>query len=203
MALSLATVGAKITATAWNLIVTAVNATWAVSVVPTSVSGAGVTVDSTGKVSFTAATSVVVNGCFTSAYNNYLIEMDITTTGAASLPLVLRAAGVNSTSAYDRTRLSGVGATASAAQSLNAAAWEMVAAVITGRHVVSLKVVGPAAAVATVGTIITGSTDNPMTVAAGINNAVIQHRTASSHDGFTITPSTGSITGNLRITGLN
>lgn len=67
---------------------------------PTSVAGTGVTL-SGGQVSFSAATIVSVNGCFTGTYDNYLVALAIKS-GSASLALRYRAAGSDASSGnYD------------------------------------------------------------------------------------------------------
>ena len=116
MALSLATVGAKITATFMNLIIAQVNAQGYTAVIPTSVAGTGVTLGAAGKVTFSASTAVSVNGCFTSTYDNYLIVVDISATSANSIPQFrLRLAGTDASGATDYYSNSLVGSGASTA----------------------------------------------------------------------------------------
>jgi hypothetical protein len=63
-------------------------------IVPSSVAGSGVSVSASGKVTFTAATSVSVNGCFTSTYDNYLIVMrHVHSTTTRTVNARLRASG--------------------------------------------------------------------------------------------------------------
>ena len=70
-------------------------------ITPTSVAGSGVTL-SGGVVSFSASTSISVNGCFTSAYDNYMLLFNVDTFAASSaLTFRLRASGSdNATSDY-------------------------------------------------------------------------------------------------------
>ena len=71
-------------------------------VVPTSVSvgsGSG-SVGSSGTVTFSGATSVSLNGCFTSTYEIYKIVFDLTN-GDGSVTLKLRASGTDTTANYD------------------------------------------------------------------------------------------------------
>jgi hypothetical protein len=114
MALSLATVGAKITATFVNLIIARVNRQGVTAIIPTSVAGTTVTVSATGVVSFTAATSVSINGCFTTEFDNYEIALNVTSIAtAANLELRLRVAGTDlstSTYLYGGTSNNGAGA---------------------------------------------------------------------------------------------
>jgi hypothetical protein len=73
-----------------------------VQIVPTSVavgSGSG-SVDANGAITFTSASSVSINGCFTSAYDNYKVVAYFTTL-TGGLTFRLRASGSdNSTSNY-------------------------------------------------------------------------------------------------------
>lgn len=173
-----------------------------VPITPSSVAGTGVSL-SGSQVIASAATSISVNGCFTAGYDHYKVFARLASSAASGSGMTLRASGTNATTAYDRQRVSGVSASASAAQVLNGSSWEMVAALLIGTHVSEITLSNPADAIATVGTLITASTDNPMTVAAGINNAAIQHRTATAYDGFTITPASGTLTGYIQIVGVS
>jgi hypothetical protein len=75
-----------------------------IQVVPTSVavgSGSG-SVDSIGNVTFTGASSISLNGCFTSTYDNYRIIINLETTSSGTTSsLRFRASGTdNSSSNY-------------------------------------------------------------------------------------------------------
>jgi hypothetical protein len=78
------------------------NAVGLVPVAPTSVAGTGVTSGTGGKVTFTTSASISVNGCFTSAFEQYVIVFDIPTIATAgNLVLRLRLAGTDlATSTY-------------------------------------------------------------------------------------------------------
>ena len=70
-------------------------------ITPTSVAGSGVTL-SGGQVTFTAATAVSVNGCFSATYDNYLMSITYSfasTTGQPYLQARMRAAGTDATGA--------------------------------------------------------------------------------------------------------
>jgi hypothetical protein len=67
-------------------------------IIPTSVSGG--TVNAAGKVSFTSASTVSVNGVFSSAFDNYRLFIKMTgLTGGGDMVMKLRAAGVDFTAA--------------------------------------------------------------------------------------------------------
>lgn len=71
-----------------------------VKVTPTSVVNG--TVDSDGLVSFTTQSSVSVNGCFTSSFTNYLVQVvNITTSGTDNVLCRMRGSGSDATGASD------------------------------------------------------------------------------------------------------
>lgn len=204
MALSLATVGGKITAAFINAIIGVVNRQGATAVIPTSVAGTGVTLGAGGKVSFAASTAVSVNGCFTSDFDTYRIEIDSTSSGAAVYTLVERLSGTNAATAYDLQTNATVNATSFPAQSLNQTSWTMNAQAFAGKMNMTIDLYNPALAVATTGLATVGGAANPMTTSAALIQVLfLSHRTTTAYDGFTLTASTGTITGSIRIYGKN
>ena len=203
MALSLATVGGKVTAAFLNLIVGRVNRTGLVSIIPTSVvTGAGVTLGSTGVVTFTAASVVSVNGCFTAEFDNYRIVTRITSKTAIDLWARLRVAGVDQAGTTDyrnQFSYSSGGATATTAASNAAAA-------ILGQG--SLAEAFNEATIAspwlTAPTIFsTRHEENNGTTSFSLSGGA-RHGLSVSADGLTLIPSaTGTMTGTLRIYGYN
>ena len=76
------------------------NATGSKLIVPTSISvgsGSG-SVSTQGKVSFSSASSVSINGCFSSTYDNYLILMKAANSTANQCYMRMRASGTDNTS---------------------------------------------------------------------------------------------------------
>ena len=209
MPISLVAVGAKVTAAVTNSIINLLNLQGATGVVPTSVAvtGGGATgsVGTYGKVIFSTATAVSINGCFTSTYDNYEIIFDLTTSAAAGLNLTLRLSGTDAITAYDSQRFTAINATAAAAQSLNAANWigsggsGIAGATQSG----SIKLFSPAVAVATRARIDNNITANPMTTSSTLYIGALLHRTIAAYDGITFTPASGTITGSARIIGYN
>jgi hypothetical protein len=63
---------------------------------PTTVAGTGVSLSS-GQVVFSGSTAISVNGCFTSDFRRYRVEMSYTNTVAQVLYFRLRAAGTDAT----------------------------------------------------------------------------------------------------------
>lgn len=203
MALSLFTVGSKITATALNLMVTALNANGQSLIIPTSVAGAGVSVGATGKVTFAAATAVSVNGCFSGTYDNYLIVLDANTSNAVSIDFRVRVAGVNETAAvYFWQGMTGLGAVVSAASAAGVTSIPITPALANAaQQRGTLLVQSPAATVATwadgsfTGVNTTSAAPTKNQRGGFVNNA-------TSYDGFTVYVSAGTVTGSLRVYGL-
>ena len=202
MALSLATVGAKITAAFMNLIVAEVNKQGHTAVIPTSVAGTGVTVGASGKVSFTASTSISLNGIFTSTYDHYKVEIYTTASSTAVLRVVLRSAGTDATAAnYDYTLLYANSATPGSATVAANANWTLNASISSTMMKHNLELTNPFLASMT--TAIGRSVAYASAVAPLIGNFGGGHRLSTSYDGLTFTTSTGSLTGTIRVYGYN
>lgn len=208
MTITQVAVGDDVTASKTNEIITDVNLSGLFGIIPTSVAGTGVSYSATtGLVTFTAASTISVNGCFTSNYANYRIIWDIPTTSTnLNLTMQLRVSGTNAATAYDRIVNGGTGAIAAPTMvnNLNQTSWQ-VAAATTAQHHSILDLWRPAVAVGTVGMLQGVGLTNPPTAAGtwAIQQASVFHRTATAYDGFTIAPSTGTCTGTLRIYGYN
>jgi len=199
---TLAVVGGKVTADLFNQLVNEVNSIGLIGMKPTSVSGSGVTVDAVGMVTFTSATTVIVDGCFTSSFRNYRVVCEAT--GTAGNHLVnLRAGGSNDTSAYDRTENLARNATVSSATTLNASNWAVVGVSNTLVQW-DMEISAPQLAVATTGLSRGGSHSNP--AVSNVFNVLalnyLTHRTASAYDGLRVTISAAQ-SGTLRVYGYN
>jgi hypothetical protein len=76
-----------------------------VQIVPTSIAATGGSgsVSTTGAVSFTSASAISLNSCFTSTYDNYKIMFNVTSASSNNYPILrLRASGTdNSSSNYN------------------------------------------------------------------------------------------------------
>lgn len=175
-----------------------------IPMIPSSVAGTGVTVSGSRIVLSGATGTINLNDLFSSTYKHYMVKMRLKVTSGGSVGLLLRASGTDSTSGYDRQRLSGVSTTPAAAQALNTGSWELVAALLSsGVHTVSLDLSFPADADYTTGAFIASSVDTPMTTAAGVNNAAIGHRTASAYTGLSLALSSSTATGYITVTAVN
>ena len=202
MALSLASVGQKITAAFMNLIVAEVNKQGHTAIIPTSVAGTGVTVGASGKVSFTASTSISLNGIFTSTYDHYKVEIYTTASSTAVLRVVLRSAGTDATAAnYDYTLLYANSATPGSATVAANANWALNASISSTVMKHNLELTNPFLASMT--TAIGRSVAYASAVAPLIGNFGGGHRLSTSYDGLTFTTSTGSLTGTIRVYGYN
>lgn len=173
-------------------------------VIPTSVGGTGVTM-SNGVVTISSSPFVSVNGCFSSAYVRYIIYAKFVTSGAAYPFLILRASGSNdTTSNYDllRTRGTGSGVT-DTVLSLASNSWAIApVALANSIHTVTIELANPESAIPTTGKIEDLVTPNPMTTNAGTVISNVLHRSSTAFDGFTLAPTSGNITGSLRIVGV-
>lgn len=202
MVLPLAAVGEKITAARFNDIVSLLNERepGLFPVIPTSVAGTGVTLGASGKVSFSASTTVNINGCFTADYDNYLLVLDMTHAASNSITARLRVGGVDSSAtSYHYEILYGTGASATAAATASAA---YIQGDFAGtRRSAELKLYGPALAATTVweyrgSTILTATT-------MGLFTQSGQHVVSTAYDGISLIAPASTITGSVRIYGYN
>lgn len=172
-------------------------------ITPTSVAGSGVTL-SGGAISFSASTTVSVNGCFSANYLNYLVVLSSTHLANVPIRFRMRLAGTDASGATDyRTgwiiSTSGAAIDGSTAASNGAASGYIMQHSFDGNTVANSTFGSPFVAAPTnvVSSVIASSlsrTDGGSTYS--------QHILGTSYDGLTILPASGSITGTLRIYGL-
>lgn len=164
-----------------------------VPVVPSS--AAGGTVSDKGTVTFTAATAVNLNGVFTSGFDNYRIEVDITGRSATvDIAMKLRSSGTdNSANAYAGVKSHAVGTGQVVSTPTTSTGGWAIDAGGQPRSVVVIELHSPALAVATLGwsDFVSGTTYS------GRYN--LNHSAASAFDGFSLTPTSGTITGTVRV----
>ena len=166
-------------------------------ITPTSVAGTGVTV-SGGAVSFSAATTVSVNGCFTSTYDNYRIILSVLPTVSNDADIRLRVGGTdNSTaSSYVIQRLSAGSTTVTAARTTSSA-WAAWQANTAQYNSASFEVFRP---------FIVGTTQLQTLLVSSDTNAYMAmyvgtHNQSVSYDGISFIYPSGTITGTLRVYG--
>ena len=202
MAISLVAIGAKVTAYIANLIISVVNQQGYTQVIPTSVSGTGVTLGTYGKVALSTSTAPIVNGCFTSTYQSYVIEVEGVAAANASWVFVFTASGTPVTSNnYDYTELLGRNSAASSSTTTAQASWAILPSGVQQKFTIELAY--PAVAQATTG-MLRGSFHEATPTASTNNGVVVKtltHRLAASYDGFRLTCSQ-NFTGTIRVFGV-
>lgn len=170
---------------------------------PSAVSGAGVAVTTSGKVTFAGATTVDVDGCFTTEFDNYRLMLNIPTVSVANnFNLQLKTGGVaNGSSLYDWERIviSGTSISSVANTSIS---WGPLGVGARLRHTLTGDFLGPMLPQYTVGDFTVSSGD------AGVNVARMAwstwYRAATLFDGLKILrEGSGTITGTLAIYGYN
>jgi len=169
-------------------------------ITPSSVAGSGVSVSASGKVTFTAATSVSVNGCFDSTYDNYLVVVRyVAASGDPRFQLRLRAAGTDDAgSNYVRQVIDANGASVTAARATETAATvgELSATQRSGEHIFFY---GPALTQPTA----MRNVNAGGYLSARLTDNACTHSLSTSYDGFTGFPVSSSVTGSLTIYGLS
>jgi len=197
-----ATVGGKITAAFLNLIGGFVNRQGLTAVIPTSVAGSGVSLNAAGRVTFTTATAVNINGCFSSTFDNYVIVVDISATSANSIPQFrLRLAGTDASGATDYYSNSLVGSGASTAAAAFSTNLGYIATASLRETSGELRLFEPALAAPTRWTVTSMQHATTPVIQVGVFGG--RHNLSTAYDGITIYPSTGNITGTFRIYGYN
>lgn len=168
-------------------------------IVPTSVAGSGVSVSASGKVTFTAATSVSVNGCFTSSYDNYLIVSRL----SASTDLVvqgrLRLSGTDASgSNYTRQFIYADNTSVIGGRNSSVNNPVMAYASSANRNGFHLYVYGPNLAQPTAfrSVIVSGY------LGGYIEDDAVTHSLSTAYDGITLYPGAGNISGTLCVYGL-
>ena len=200
MAISLVTVGGKITAAIQNAIIGQVNAQGLTRIVPASVAGTGVSVGSGGIVMFTAAASVSVNGCFTTSYDNYRVVMNIASRSVvAEGSLRWRVAGADaSTANYQYTR----GYDTASARTVASASAQIQSQIDVGGGQGDVVVDVFAPALATTTRVVGSGNGNAVTTQYSYTVTSLFGLT-TAFDGFTYYMASGNMTGTLRIYGYN
>ena len=166
-------------------------------VVPTSVavgSGSG-SANANGFVTFSGASSLSLNGVFSSTYDNYLIMCEFTASGGISLSARMRLAGTDaSTATYTRQGLIGDTTSALATQTINATS-SLLAFGSTARNNFKFELFSPALAQRTTG-IVYNAEQAP---ALRINT--FYHDVATAYDGITFITSAGTFSGTIGVYG--
>lgn len=158
----------------------------------------------TGESSFTSVSSISIDNCFSSLYNNYIIlsRIVVTPTGGAALNVRLRSYGIDDSSTNYRR------------QQLNSSSTTITTSRVTGETYFLaglgtsyssypefniLNLYNPFNKIRTTASIKIGQ--NP-TANIFINNFVSAHDLPNSYDGFSVTPASGTITGLITVYGI-
>ena len=204
MVIPLVTVAGKITAALMNQLIGQVNGIALNGIVPTSVSGTGVTVSPNGKVTFTNATTVSLNGVFSTSYENYRITWSSSARSTSgSSQFHLRAAGTDSNNNYDYVKGvdSGTSRTVTSSSSSNAVPLDIgVAAGQVSNGVIDLF--GPA-----LGGVTTGTGQSAVLASSACYSCQVSfaNETTSAFDGMTLFALNSGETwsGTIRVYGYN
>ena len=172
-------------------------------VVPTSISvGSGTgSVDATGNVTFSGASSVSVNGCFTSVYDNYLVLVSFTGTGSSvNMSIRLRASGTDATGAstYNFQYIDGSNTSITGAR--DSGTYHLIGtSSSTASMLQSIRINLYDAFKASPTAIQAESQSN---ISSGyLRFAGGSHTVSTSYDGFTVYPGSGNLTGIIRVYG--
>lgn len=174
-----------------------------VTMTPTSIvvagAGSSASIQSDGSVDFSAATSLSLNGVFTSAHDNYVVVIrSVSAANTVNLNARLRAAGTDASgSNYARQYFSGDGTAIGAARSTSQTSAPFSNTDATNRSGSTTHVYGPALAQPTAWRLVSA---NGFT-SAYIQDEAATHSLSTSYDGITLITSSSSVTGNIVVFG--
>jgi hypothetical protein len=171
-----------------------------IQVVPTSVavgSGSG-SVNSGGAVTFSGASSISINSCFTSTYDAYkIVFSSIVGSANALLRLRWRKSGTDNTGAtyYSAVHFTNWSGVAGVSTSSAAATSSAILSLPTTQGSLSLEVYSPLSRPKVTGLgVAAGPEDRGVYISAYMNNT-------DTYDGITFFPASGTIDGTVRIYG--
>jgi hypothetical protein len=157
----------------------------------------------TGSSSFTTSSSVSVNNCFSSTYENYVLLLRLSASSQSStIAARMRVSGTDATAAdYNWQDVSGFGGTAGAGQSTGQTSFNFGTILNTGadRYAYRWDLYGPFASVKTMGLYEGGYQNFQGTWLTNQINTL--HNLSTSYDGITFYPSSGTISGTIRVYG--
>ena len=167
---------------------------------PTSIShtGTSASIGTNGQVTYTSCTQVMVNGVFSSLYDNYVVVIgEILASGEQITFMQLRSNGTNSTTGYTRQFIDVSGTSISAGRETVGSAW-VGGTSATARSMNIVNIYGPFLAQPTA-----FRTVNVMgTSSARIFDAANTHNVSSSYDGFMYTVGASNLSGKLAVYGI-
>ena len=152
-----------------------------------------------GTVSFSAASSVSLNGVFNATYESYRILVNIIGTTTADLRMLLRASGTDAATNYNRELLVADGSSVSGGRVTSQTNGFFIgylnSTYYSGSDIIMMSPFSSSATFCSANYV---RTDGPQ---VGLNTGL--HTTASSYDGFTISPASGTMTGSVSVYGFN
>lgn len=166
-------------------------------VVPSSVavgSGSG-SVATQGTVSFSGASSVSVNGCFSATYNNYLISFQSDASTTLTLSARLRVSGADNSAAsynFHANEISNVFTNISSNTSQTS--WTL--GTTSDDFSFNLNLLNPFATKYTQGNLVGSGSQRRVPITG------LYYSPTTSFDGFSVIASTGTISGTIRVYGL-
>jgi hypothetical protein len=168
---------------------------------PTSidVTGTSGTINTNGSVEFTSVTALRLNGVFSANYDNYLVNMRFSTTGATAIQFRLSSGGTDNATAgsYVRQYIDSDGSTVSAARQ-SYPEWGLTYAYGVQRAGAEISFYGPHLAQPTaVRAVHVGDV-----YSAGLTDVAGTHNQSASYDGFNFWPSAYVLSGLVSVYGL-
>lgn len=155
------------------------------------------------KATFSGASSVSIDGCFSALYKQYMVVRNFAgSTDDIALGVRLRVAAADASGTdYRRQYISAAGTTIAGSRSTGATSWDygMGSMQAAAFGFTMLRISNPFDAVRT-------TAWNDITYAASgnicIERRIMEHDLATSYDGFSILPVSGTITGSITVYGL-
>lgn len=166
-------------------------------IVPTSVIGG--TYSASGAITFSAVSTLSVNGCFTSAYDVYDLVLNGSTSASTGITGRLRVAGVDASGAnYNSQGVYASGATAGGVSHNSSTSWPIIqdSGSADAVNQTKLTLFRPALATPTTGSGIMGYGNNSISL---VNT--LYHTLSVAYDGLTLFRASGTFSGTLRIYG--
>jgi hypothetical protein len=176
-----------------------------VQIVPTSIAATGGSgsISATGAVSFTSASAINFNGCFSSLYDNYrIIFSNLNGSGSSSdVGFRLRKSGTDNTSnVYYRQYLDGSSTTANIGR-IQSTSWVVFAVRDQGPFQSYLELTNPNSANVRTGGIANQAYGAVSTPSVTISSYTHDLTSSADFDGFTLTTASGTMTGVARVYG--
>lgn len=165
-----------------------------------SASSAGLTL-LTSETSVSAVSAITVDSIFTSTYTNYLIMLNALASGADTLNLKFRAAGVTTSTGYGTQRLDVDGTSVSAVRTSAQTSGNIGALRTATRNSIPLYVFAPQIAQWTTASV--SFLDTVSSTAFYKSDYSSVQATTTQFDGFTIFCTTATLTGTYSIYGFN